>query len=128
MGLLNGLMGNATKANVAKVEKALNPILIAGEEVNIAYQLVRDQVVFTDKRLIIVNKQGVTGKKTSYQSFPYNSISRFTVETAGHFDLDSELKIYISGSAEPAASLQFREDNSVIVIQQALATAVLGGE
>lgn len=128
MGLLNGLMGNATKANVAKVEKALNPILIAGEEVNIAYQLVRDQVVFTDKRLIIVNKQGVTGKKTSYQSFPYNSISRFTVETAGHFDLDSELKIYISGSAEPAASLQFREDNSVIAIQQALATAVLGGE
>ncbi len=87
--------------------------------------LVRDLIVFTEKRLILVDKQGVTGKKTSYKSIPYHSISRFTVESSGHFDLDAELKIWISSALEPAEVLQFKSDNNVFEIQQALAAAVL---
>ena len=83
-------------------------------------------IVFTEKRLILVDKQGVTGKKTSYKSIPYHSISRFTVrESSGHFDLDAELKIWISSALEPAEVLQFKSDNNVFEIQQALAAAVL---
>ena len=91
MSLLNGIMGNATDANHEQVAKELEPVLIEGESVNLAYKLVRDLIVFTDYRLIIVDKQGVTGKKVDYKTFPYKSISRFSVETAGHFDLDAEL-------------------------------------
>lgn len=92
---------------------------------DLAFKLVRDLIVFADKRLIIVDKQGVTGKKVEYKSIPYKSISRFSVETSGHFDLDAELKIWISSAELPAESLQFRKDKNIVAIQQALASAVL---
>ncbi|MGT2895483.1 PH domain-containing protein [Streptococcus entericus] len=125
MGLFSGLLGNASQRDNDKVERDLADILIPNEQVHLAFSLIRDLIVFTEKRLILVDKQGVTGKKVSYKSIPYRSISRFTVETSGHFDLDSELKIWISSAAEPAEILQFKSDNSVIQIQQALAEAVL---
>lgn len=125
MGLFSGLIGNASQANVDKVTKDLAPVLFEGEQVDLAFVLVRDLIVFTEKRLILVDKQGVTGKKTEYRSIPYNSISRFSVETSGHFDLDAELKIWISSGVEPAESLQFKNDSSVLDIQKALAEAVL---
>lgn len=126
MGLFSGPMGNASKQDNDKVERDLEAVLIPGEQVELAYVLVRDLIVFTEKRLILVDKQGVTGKKTSYKSLPYKSISRFTVETSGHFDLDAELKIWVSSAMEPAEILQFKSDSSVLDIQQALAAAVLG--
>ena len=95
-----------------------------GEQVTLAFSLIRDLIVFTEFRLILVDKQGVTGKKTSYKSLPYRSISRFSVETSGHFDLDAELKIWVSSAVEPSEVLQFKSGNSVIEIQQALASAV----
>ena len=124
MGLLSGLMGNASQKNVDKVERDLEDILVPGEQVTLAFSLIRDLIVFTEFRLILVDKQGVTGKKTSYKSLPYRSISRFSVETSGHFDLDAELKIWVSAAVEPSEVLQFKSDNSVIEIQQALASAV----
>lgn len=125
MGLFSGLLGNASQKDVDKVEQDLKDILISGEQVNLAFSLVRDLIVFTDYRLILVDKQGVSGKKTSYKSLPYRSISRFTVETSGHFDLDAELNIWVSSAREPAEILQFKSDSSVIMIQKALAEAVL---
>ena len=124
MGLLSGLMGNASQKNVDKVERDLEDILVPGEQVTLAFSLIRDLIVFTEFRLILADKQGVTGKKTSYKSLPYRSISRFSVETSGHFDLDAELKIWVSSAVEPSEVLQFKSDNSVIKIQQALASAV----
>lgn len=125
MGLFSGLMGNASQKDVEKVEAQLADVLVPNEQVNLAFSLVRDLIVFTDYRLILVDKQGMTGKKTSYKSLPYRSISRFTVETSGHFDLDAELKIWVSSALEPTETLQFKSDNNVIQIQQALAAAVL---
>ena len=124
MGLLSGLMGNASQKNVDKVERDLEDILVPGEQVTLAFSLIRDLIVFTEFRLILVDKQGVTGKKTSYKSLPYRSISRFSVETSGHFDLDAELKIWVSSAVEPSEVLQVKSDSSVIEIQQALASAV----
>ncbi|HPI99662.1 MAG TPA: PH domain-containing protein [Enterococcus sp.] len=125
MGLFDGLMGNATEANHKEITKQLADVLIPDEHVDLAFKLVRDLVVITDYRLIIVDKQGVTGKKVTYKSIPYKSISRFSVETSGHFDLDAELKIWISSGVEPAELLQFRKDKNITQIQKALAAAVL---
>ncbi|HEM5141255.1 TPA: PH domain-containing protein [Streptococcus suis] len=126
MGLFSGLMGNASQMNNDKVEQELADILLDAEQVEMAFSLVRDLIVFTEYRLILVDKQGMTGKKVSYKSIPYRLISRFTIETSGHFDLDAELKIWISSAAEPAETLQFKSDKSIITIQKALAAAVLG--
>lgn len=125
MGLLSGILGNASKKDVDKVERDLEDILIPNEQVEIAFSLIRDLIVFTEYRLILVDKQGMTGKKTSYKSYPYRSISRFSIETSGHFDLDAELKIWISSGVEPVENLQFKSDDSVLEIQKALASAVL---
>ncbi|MBP2099544.1 PH domain-containing protein [Enterococcus rivorum] len=125
MGLFDGLKGNATQHSNEEAEKQLSGVLTSGEEVDLAFKLVRDLIVFTNKRLILVDKQGITGKKIEYKSIPYRSISRFSVETSGHFDLDAELNIWISSGVEPAESLQFKKDNNIIEIQQALASAVL---
>ena len=101
MGLLSGLLGSASEANLDKVEKQLEQIIVEGESIEVAYQLIRDMVVLTNKRFIFIDKQGVTGRKTEYVIVPYKSITRFSVESAGTFDLDSELKIWISSHAEP---------------------------
>ncbi len=122
MGLFSGLLGNASTVDKDAVRHDLENILTTDEEVNAAFKLVRDLIVFTDKRLIMVDKQGMTGKKTDYHSVPYKSISHFNIETAGHFDLDAELNIYISGASTPAVSKQFRKDDSIYAVQKILAT------
>ena len=72
-------------------EKAVASMLIDGEQVLSAYKSVRDCVVFTDKRAIAVNVQGMTGKKRDYTTMPYSKITSFSVETAGVMDIDCEL-------------------------------------
>lgn len=120
MGILSGFMGNASTMEKDEVKKELSNILTETEEVNAAFKLVRDLIVFTDKRLLFVDKQGMTGKKMEYHSVLYKSISHFSIETAGHFDLDAELKIWISGSQAPAFSKQFKKDDSIYDIQKIL--------
>ena len=72
-------------------------LLVANENIVASYKSMRDGIVFTNKRMIIVNKQGITGKKVDYTSIPYSKINVFSVETAGTFDIEAELQIYISG-------------------------------
>jgi hypothetical protein len=97
MGLLDALMGNASEVDVNEVSEELAPVLAGSEQVNHAYKMVRDLYVFTNKRLIFIDKQGVTGKKIDYLSIPYKSITTFNVQTAGRFDTDCELTIWVSG-------------------------------
>ena len=78
-------------------EKMIAPILVANEEIIGSNQSIRDGVVFTDKRIISINIQGITGKKKDFTSLPYSKIQAFSVETAGTFDLDSELDLWFSG-------------------------------
>ena len=78
-------------------EKTLAPILVDGEEIIRSFQSLRDGVVFTNKRIITINIQGITGKKKDFTSLPFNKIQAFSVETAGVFDLDSELDLWFSG-------------------------------
>ncbi len=73
------------------------PFLVEGEEILGTYQAMRDGVVFTNKRIIAINAQGILGKKKDMTSLPYNKIQAFSVENAGSFDLDSELELWFSG-------------------------------
>ncbi|MEW8955822.1 PH domain-containing protein [Clostridium sp.] len=120
MGIFSGLVGNASESNMEKINEKYSMLLGASETMERAYNLIRDLMIFTNKRLIIVDIQGLTGKKVSYHSIPYKSITHFKVETAGHFDLDAELKIWISSTAEPVG-LQFNKSSSVYEIQGLLA-------
>jgi Bacterial PH domain len=125
MGLLDGLRGNATEVNADKSQTELAPILLDDEVIERAFKVLRDSYVFTNKRLILVDKQALTGSKVEYFSLPYKSITRFSVETAGSFDLDSELKIWVSGSHDPIKK-QFKKGTDILGIQKILASRILG--
>ncbi len=122
--MLDGIFGNSTEVDVKRLQKDLDAILIEGEQVLKAFKLVRDLFVFTDKRLILIDKQGLTGKKVEYHSIPYKAISHFSVETAGTFDMDAEMKIYISSSQIPIER-QFKRGTDIIGVQKMLAQCIL---
>ena len=76
---------------------SISPMFIDGEEIICTFKSVRDGVVFTNKRIFVINIQGVMGRKIDYTSLPYSKIQAFSVETAGVLDLDSALELWFSG-------------------------------
>ena len=109
--------------DVAHARAELGDVLVADEAVHLAFKGIRDSVVFTSKRLVLLNVQGITGKKKDYTSLPYSRIQAFSVETAGHFDLDAELKIWVSSHDTPI-SKQFGKGVDVYEVQAVLSAYV----
>ena len=126
MGLINAMLGNSSEVPPEKLQAEYATLLLPGERVLKGYLLIRDTFLFTDRRLILVDRQGLTGKKVEYQSIPYRSVVRFAVETAGTFDLDAELRIWLSSTPEPV-SRQFTRQVNVYEVQSMLAALVCGG-
>lgn len=99
------------------------PLLLEGEEVFLATKGIRDGAAFTTKRIMIVNKQGLRGKKVEVLSVALNSITAFSVENSGTFDLDAELKVFGSGYGQ--IQLKFTKGFSLKPIADFLAAATL---
>ncbi|MDB5668117.1 MAG: hypothetical protein JWL74_1067 [Alphaproteobacteria bacterium] len=116
---------SATETSVDDVQREYAPILIPGENVLAAFKTVRDLVFLTNYRLALVDVQGLTGRKVNVQSIPYKSIVRYSVETAGTFDLDADLKIWVSGNATPI-EVKIGRGSNTVGVQQILARGVFG--
>ncbi len=91
-----GIVGDANLLNLKEIapnniRREIFDFLVPGEELIQCFQTIRDQVIFTNKRVFVVNVQGITGKKVSYISYPYSKVLYFGIETAGLLDIDSEL-------------------------------------
>ena len=99
------------------------PMFVPGEEIIGTYQSVRDGVVFTNKRIIAINVQGITGKKKDFTSLPYSKIQAYSVETAGVLDLDSELELWFSGLGK--IKLEFVANANVSEICRMISEKVL---
>ncbi|WP_166921786.1 PH domain-containing protein [Flavobacterium poyangense] len=126
MGIFSALLGNAGTVSQEDLVKNFGQLLTDREEIEMGFKLIRDTFIFTNKRLILVDKQGITGSKTEYKSIAYKSISRFSIETAGTFDLDAELKIWVSSELQPSIVKQFNKSVNVYEVQKVLAHHVLG--
>lgn len=101
----------------------IQPLLINGEEIIGAYKAMRDYCVFTNKRVIAVNVQGMTGKKKDFTSLPYSKVSAYSVETAGVLDLDSELEMYFSGLGK--VKFEFSGQSNIVQIGQVISSYIL---
>lgn len=101
----------------------IRSFLIDGESVLAVFKTIRDQVVFTNKRIIAANVQGLTGKKVDYTSIPYSKIQTFSVETAGTLDLDSEIDIYISAVGK--VRFEIRGSFDIVAFNRILSEHVL---
>lgn len=125
MGIFSSMIGKAGVADPQTLHKEYENLLADGETIEIGFKLIRDVFIFTNKRLILVDKQGLTGKKVDYFSVIYKSISRFSIETAGHLDLDAELKIWISSEEKPSVKKKFNTQVNIYDLQKVLAKHVL---
>ncbi len=109
--------------NNSEFEKVITPMLINGESIISSYKTVRDGVVFTNKRIISINVQGLTGTKKDFTSLPYSKINAYSVETAGTIDLDSELEMWFSGLGK--VKFEFKSNSNVTEICKIISTFVL---
>lgn len=125
MGIFSALQGNAGAVDHEELNRNYSQLLIESEVIELGFKLFRDTFIFTNKRLILIDKQGLTGSKTEYLSVSYKSVSRFSVETAGTFDLDAELKIWISSESQPSIRKKFNKSVNVYEVQNLLAKHVL---
>ncbi|CAM4060868.1 helicase [Flavobacterium branchiophilum] len=112
MGIFNAILGNASEVDIEKINKEFEPILIDTEKIEKAFKLIKDMFIFTNKRIILVEKE-LTSTKANYISIPYSSIIKFSKESAGILDLDAELKIWIKGNDMPVVK-QFGKNNENI--------------
>ena len=108
---------------VSTYENTVANLLLPGEQIVACYQSIRDGLVFTDKRIITINVQGVTGKKKDFTTLPYNRIQTFSVETAGVIDLDCELELWFSGLGR--VKLEFTRDSDVGALCRLIAAYTL---
>lgn len=105
------------------IRREVFDLLVNGEQPVAAFKTVRDQVIFTTKRVFVVNVQGITGKKTSYFSYPYSKVQYFGIETAGVIDIDSELILAFSNGAR--LSFDFKTNVDIRQLSSIIANYVL---
>lgn len=101
----------------------VNDILVTGEKAMYAYKTVRDVAVFTNKRLIVRDSQGITGKKTEIYSLPYSSILMYSTENAGKLDLDSEIQLWTKVGV---VKISLRKKVNVRAFDKILSEFILG--
>ena len=118
------LLGNASKVNNNNLVNEFGWLLATGENFQIGFVLIRDLFIFTNLRLILIDKQGFSGKKMEIMSIPYSKISRFSIENAGTFDMDSELKMWIQGESLPI-SKSFHKDINIREIYRILSDYII---
>ena len=119
---------NATYIKLGQIDYSavadqIDPLLIEDENGFIAYKGIRDYIVFTSKRIIAVNVQGITGKKKDYTSLPFAKVQAFSLETAGTFDLDAELELWFSGLG--SVKFEFKGKTDVAYLNKLVAQHVL---
>ena len=79
---------NLKAMDKSEIRKEIPELLVEKELILSAFKTVRDQVIFTNKRVFVVNVQGIAGKKISYFSYPYSKVQYYGIETAGLVDID----------------------------------------
>jgi hypothetical protein len=123
MGLMSSILGNAGTISAEKLNQDYGKLLTEGESIEIGFAVFRDTFVFSNRRLIIINVQGMTGKKVEYLTIPYSKITKFSVETAGSFELDAELKLWIGSDPLPLQK-KFNKNVNIYDVQSVLASHV----
>ena len=124
MGLFNAILGNASEVTIESASKEFEPILIEGEEIEKAFRKIKDMFVFTNKRLILVEKQ-LVGSKVDYLSIPYKNIKKFSKESAGILDLDADLKIWLNNDNEPISKQFGKGGNNINEVYRILSKHTL---
>ncbi len=105
--LFSGLMGNYSEVSIPELKNQYGAYLMPQEQIEMGFKLVRDAFIITDERLILIDHQGVTGKKTRVASIHLSSIYEITMETGGTGFDDCEVNLhYITSPYHKSNNLQ----------------------
>lgn len=124
MGLFTAATKSSGSLETRKFHTDFGQLLVDGEIIEVGFVVARDTFLFTNKRLIIVDIQGISGQQIEYLSIPYVNITRFSVQTGGSFDLNAELKLWIGSDTIPLEK-KFNKDLSIYEVQKVLASHIL---
>jgi hypothetical protein len=124
MGIMSGITGNAGPMDPGAATAEFSRLLSNGEQIYAAFDFVRDAMLFTNGRLIFVDKQGVTGRKIEYLSLPYRSITRFSVQTEGHLFAEARMHIWVEDMKDPIEK-EFNNNVDIYQVQGILAAFVV---
>jgi len=119
MGIFTGVAKNDGSSEAKKLHANYGQLLADGEIIEVGFTVSRDTFLFTNKRLILVEVQGVSGRQIEYFSIPYSKINKFSVQTGSSFDLDAELKLWIGTDTIPIEK-KFNKDVNVYEVQKVL--------
>ena len=117
---------NLKPISVDSVKSEVTGLLIGGEEVVMAFQTVRDQLIFTNKRIIAVDVQGITGKRNSIRTMPYSKIQYFSIQTPGFGELIPDSELFIMFSNTFTAQFEFKGGVDIGKIGRMISEYVLG--
>ena len=117
---------NLKPIRVDAVKGEVNGLLIGGEDVVMAFQTVRDQLIFTNKRIIAVDVQGITGKRKSFSTMPYSKIQYFSIQTPGFGELIPDSELFIMFSNTFTAKFEFKGGVDIGKIGRMISEYVLG--
>lgn len=124
MGFFSGNEKQAASPELKKFHASYGALLCDGEIIEVAFVMFRDTFLFTNKRLILVEVSGISGKQLEYLSIPYSRITKFSVRTSGSFELDAELKLWLGTETIPYEK-KFNQEVNVYEVQKVLASHVL---
>lgn len=117
--------GNSVRVDVNKVRDSVNPYLVSGENIYMAFKAVRDMIIFTQYRIIIIDVRGV-GIQRGVKSIPYHSIQRFEIRTGAAVDINTELMIWVGYATDPTYVIVFANgDENLLKVQKIIATGLL---
>lgn len=116
---------NLRPISIDSVRNDVNGLLIDGEEIVMAFQTVRDQLLFTNKRIISIDVQGMTGKRKSYSSMPYSKIQYFSIQTPGFVELIPDSELFIMFSNTFTAKFEFKGNVDIGLIGRMISKYVL---
>lgn len=116
---------NLKPISVEAVRCEVQALLIDGEEAVMAFQTVRDQLVFTNKRIIAIDVQGLTGRRKSFSSMPYSKIQYFSIQTPGFAELFPDSELFIMFSNTFTAKFEFKGNVDIGKIGRMISEFVL---
>ncbi|MDO5138363.1 MAG: PH domain-containing protein [Oscillospiraceae bacterium] len=116
---------NLTPINLNSIHNEVAGLMVNGERPLMAFKTIRDQLVFTNKRIISIDVQGITGKRRSFTSLPYSKVQFFAIQTPGFMELvpDSELFLHFTNGFE--ATFEFRGNVDIGQIGRIISEYVL---
>jgi hypothetical protein len=123
MAVLGYGVGDAFEVPVTSIQKDYESLLAKDEVISKAFKLIRDMLIFTNKRLLVVDKQGL-GAKIEYLTIPYKSVEMYSMQSAGMMERDSEIALWVKGQ-EDARKFVFRRGSDIQGVYKLIGDYVL---